>query len=44
MGDDLIKNTNDDFKRSINQIATVIHEIDKELKDRFNLTVGTKKD
>jgi len=38
MGDDFIRATNDDLERNISQIATVIQEIDKELKDKFNIT------
>ena len=40
MGDVLIKGTNSDFERNINQIAAVIQEIDKELKDRFGYTTS----
>jgi hypothetical protein len=40
MGNDFIKATNSDFEININQIATVIQEIDKELKDRFDYIVS----
>ena len=43
MGDIIIKEVNEQCERVINQTATVIQEIDKELKNKFNVTVETKK-
>jgi len=41
MGDGLIKSVNESSERVINITASVIQEIDKELKDKFNYTQGS---
>jgi len=41
MGDVMIKDVNRDFVGYINYVATVMEEIDKELKDKFNYKQGS---